>query len=560
MCKSSGPHRLIGAAVLVCASMLGPGASARAQQGTAEESAFEAARAQTDPEARVQALQRFLANFPSGSRQTAAKQSLLDTYLADFPEQTDKIHAIASSQVLAAPPGFDRWTEEARLARLLADAGEKGVDLQDARVWAQDAVTSLSEESYRREMASAQLRYKLPRLPAKQMHTEFLAYRASFLATLASFDIRQNNLGAAAPLLGEAYRLQPLSGEVNALNGELALAQGNRAAALLSFERADAMGHLAPFLRKREVELYAELEHGDEDALETRVDTVYRTLYPPLFSLPKRVVAPGGHTALLELFTGSGCLPCAGPDLALDSLLGSYTRQDLVVLAFDEHIPRPDPLTAIASVTRAAMYDVASTPEAFLDGQPVDVLGASRTDVENIVIGFAEAIEDWAAVPSGLKLGLSVSTDGRRAIEAHPLLTPVAVSPSAPVTTGDVSLRRLAQAVLYVALVQDNIRYSGENGVRFHRMVVRAVQQFRAAAYLSTSRSSAGVTFDPVARDQEQVTYLTAYETTNDRFGAFHFATTHLPMQGGELAVVAWVQDPVSKRVLQTTYTAVPSR
>ncbi len=504
------------------------------------------------------ALGQFLQQFPSGWRSSAAQQLLLETYLASFPDRTGPINALGQSMITAVPAGFERWAEQARLADLLASSGEAGVNLDQARQWAQDAVTLLSEESYRREMTVAQARYKLPRIPQKQMHAQYTEYRASFLAALAAVELRRGEPEHAAPLLTEAFRLQPLSGEVNALEGQLALAQGNSQAALQSFERADALGALHQPWRARELQLFTQLQHGDANALTLGVDEVYRRLFPAPFTLPHRQLAPGGHTVLLELFTGSGCAPCAGPDLAVDSLLGSYSRQDLVVLAFDEHIPRPDPLTTPDTVRRAGTYRVQNTPAAFLDGQPLEILGASRGDVENIVVGFADEIEAQAALPSGLGLQLVAGQDADGTVRAQPVLAvkPVPAAQAAG-TTGDMSLRTLARAVLYVALVQDNVRYSGENGVRLHRMLARSITELPVATYLHTDPQPSPVLYSPGELDRAQDAYLTEYERHNDRFGAFRFATEPLPIAGGDLAVVAWVQDPLTHHVLQAAYATV---
>ncbi len=532
-----------------------------AQQPPSEEANFEAARAKTEPEARRAALQLFLEQFPAGARSSAARELLLQTYLSSFPQQTEPIHTLAVSMVTSTPAGFERWVEESRIAVLLADSGSDGADLPDARVWAEDALRSLTEESYRRAMVAAQARYKLPRIPLKQMHAEYLEYRVSFLSAVAAVDVCQEHVDRASVMLAEAYRLQPLSGEVNLLRGRLALARGDDAGALQALERADALGSLAPLWRDREVQLFTKLNHGDQQALEARVDDVYQSLFPPPFTLPKRQLPSAGHTALLELFTGSGCAPCAAPDLAVESLLHSYSRNDLVILAFDEHIPRPDPLTTPDSITRAAVYGVANTPAAFLDGQPADLLGGSRADTENTVVALAEQVEDEAQLPSGLHLQLTADRHADGSIAAVPALT-VVPGPAAAAgeTTGDVSLRKLAQAKLYVALVRDNIRYSGENGVRFHRMVVQSVSELPAAAALSTSSPHDPVVFHPPELDRAQEAYLRDFEQHNDRFGALHFKNRRFPMADEDLAVVAWVQDPATRRVLQAAYAPVRAK
>ena len=286
------------------------------------------------------------------------------------------------------------------MADLLASAKPSGADLTDAQIWAQTALGSLTELAYRREITTERMRYKLPRLTPRKIHEEFLAYRATFLAAAAHVALDQHRLDSASLFLKEASSLNPLNPEVNLLEAQLALAKDQPQPALDLFERADALGALDPEAHTQELQLFQTLNpRAAPQTLPHQVDEIYRTLYPTLYTLPPRHLPPGGHTTLLELFSGTGCAPCAGPDLALESLLATYSRQDLAVLEFDEHIPRPDPLTTPASITRAAFYGSETTPEAFLDGQPLQVLGSSRQDVENIVIGFADAIESQESLP-----------------------------------------------------------------------------------------------------------------------------------------------------------------
>jgi tetratricopeptide (TPR) repeat protein len=514
--------------------------------------AFQHARAITRPEERIAALSAFTVQYPSGTHSRNALEALLRTYLDSYPDRTQAIHTSAEALIAKASPGLERWIEESRVADLLASGEPQGADLAGAQSWAQAALDALSEGSYRRETTAAQLRYKLPKLSPKQTHEQFIGYRASFLTSAAHVALDQQKYDRATELLAEAYRLNPLSGEGNALRGQLALAQNQPQPALDALERADAMGALTPALRGKELQLFQQLEHGDAEDLNRHIDEIYRALYPPLYTLSARQLPAGGHTTLLELFTGSGCMPCAGPDLAIESLLTTYTRQDLAVLEYDEHIPRPDPLTTPDALNRGAFYDVSATPEAYLDGQPVQVLGAARADVENIVIGFADAIESEAALPSGLQLSAKALTCDDVDLCLQVTMTPLPLAPAkADETTGDTSATALARARVFVALAQDHLRYSGENGIRFHRMVVRAVQQAPASRVLGPEQRPT-FRFQPAAIQQANSSYLREFETANDRFGAFHFATTDFPLKSEDLSFVVWVQDSATRQVLQT--------
>ena len=550
---------------LLCLALGTSASFALAQQGAQDRQAFLAARALTDPALRVAALQQFAADYPGTGLARQAAMLALDTDLQAFPQRTAEIHNLAAADVNETSPGFERWSEEARLADMLASAGPHGADLTDAHLWAAEAVGALSEESYRRQMTAMQAKYKLDRLTPRQLHADFVKTRASFLAALANVALRENDPEAADRALAEAVRLNPLSSEVSSLQGQLALQRHADRDALHDFERAEVEGDLKEPWRGEMLRLYQQLENGDEAALNAEVDALYGKLFPPPFALPARVLPAGGHTVLLELFTGSGCEPCVAPDLAIESLLGSYTRQDLVVLEYDEHIPRPDPLANPDSVSRAAVYRVGTTPEAFLDGAELPVVGAGRADVENVVVEFADQVEARAAQSSPLTLALSAFRGAAGEIEAQAMLSRTAApAPATAVPSGKkpVASSLPAHPVVRFALVEDHIRYSGENGIRFHRMVVRSMARVAGPDLTqeASTPAAANASFRPAEIAGDELLYLNAFEKGNDRFGKMEFLTKNIPIQPDHLAVVAWIEDPATHEVLQAAYTPVANR
>lgn len=525
------------------------GLSLRAQQQAQDRRALAAARAIKDPAQRVEALRQVAADYPGTGLAHQASMLALDTDLGSFPERTEEIHALAAADVNESAAGFERWSEEARLADLMASAGLGGADLPDAHKWANDAVGAMTEESYRRQMTAMQLKYKLDRLTAKQVHADFVRTRASFLAALANVKLREKDVDGADHALAEAYRLDPLSSEVSSLRGQLALTRHADREALDDFEHAEAEGDLKEPWRGEMLRLYKQLDNGEEAGLNTQIDTLYAQLFPSPFALPPRTLPGGGHTALLELFTGSGCEPCVAPDLAVESLLGSYTRRDLVVLEYDEHIPRPDPLANPDSVSRAAAYHVGTTPEAFLDGAELPVVGAARGDVENVVVEFADGVESEAARPSGVGIALTATRGAGGEVEAQ-----AAISATKAAPTGGMP----AHPIVRFALVQDPIRYSGENGIRFHRMVVRSLARVAGPdVNATTGPVTVRTSFRPAEIAADEVVYLNAFEKGNDRFGAVQFLTKNIPVQPDQLAVVAWIEDPATHAILQAAYMPV---
>ena len=63
-----------------------------------------------------------------------------------------------------------------------------------------------------------------------------------------------------------------------------------------------------------------------------------------------------------EVFTGSGCPPCAAADVAFDAAMERYSRKDLAVVMYHVHVPRPDPMTTNETSARSKNYGVPAYP------------------------------------------------------------------------------------------------------------------------------------------------------------------------------------------------------
>ena len=364
--------------------------------------------------------------------------------------------------------------------------------------------------------------------------------------------------------------------EVNALRGEIALSQHKDAEALTDFERAQLLGDLKARLRPKMMVLYA-AQHGGSDAgFVAEMDARYAELYPA--PKPPAMHAPvtGGHTVLLELFTGSACPPCVGGDLAVDDVIASYPRNEVVALAFDQHIPEPDPLANPDSEARADVYHVASTPSYVVDGKLEQIYGGRRTGSAKLYDKLVKDLNPELAKPCGVQLQLSAERGTGGTVRVSAVIvtgdpdsladkSPPAAAPPNKQPASDkskptpppVAVPAVApQLVLNIALVEDNVRYSGENGVRFHRMVVRSLAKPADGGFPVEASKTATVDaiFDLAEISQKLTAYLTQYEKSNPRFGQVEFLSKDTTMQPNHLAVAAWVQDETTHRVLQSAY------
>jgi hypothetical protein len=534
----------------------------------ADQRAFKAARATVDPVQRVAAYQMFLKNYPKSSRVDRAHNDLFDTLVKNFPERTAEIDEQAKLMVKGADKGFARHYYEADIATELAEAGTSGIDLPRADKLAKDATNGFTEAAYDKGTADASQKYKFPMPPAASMHAHFNSSRGEALAALAKVDMDENKPQEAATALDEAYRLDPTGNKVNLFRAELALDQHRDADALEGLERAQLTGELKSPWREKMMELYRQAHAGSDAGFVAEMDQRYAQLFPAPFIPQPHQPATGSRTVLLELFTGSACDPCVAGDLAVDTAIQTYPRKDLVALEFDQHIPDPDPLANPDSVSRGAAYDLAGTPTFVVDGKKASLSGGTRLDSEKLYDSVTKLVDADAAKPAGVQLKLTAGADPAGVVHAKAsvvidnpdqlrlALTPDPPPPPTAAADGKTPPPTTVEPHLVVnfALVEDDIRYSGENGIRFHRMVVRSLAQPGANGLQVDPEKTYDATFTPAEISRKLTEYLNSYEEKNDRFGKIEFLSKDTTIRRGHLAVAAWVQDTTSHRILQVAF------
>ena len=576
--------RLLGVACL-CVFALGVGqaqggAVQPKKQRPADERAYRAALAMDDPQQKLDALKAVEKDFPDSRYGGRARGSIFDVLINRFPDRTHDIEAQGKQILKHEDDAVSKWREEARFAFDMTQARPQGVDLPAAEKWASDAASRYTEDASNKAITANYVKYKEPAPSAAKLHHFYAEERADVLAGLGAVYFEEGKVDKAGALAEEAFALDPEVDDVNVLRGQVAVAQHRDAEALGDFERAQLYGGLPPRLQATMLDLYAKAHGGSGAGLTAEMDARYRQLFPMPFEAEAKTAPAGGHTVLVELFTGSECAPCVAADVALDGLLDSYPRTELVALSFDQHIPGPDALANADSVARAKVYDIGSTPTFSLDGKPLQPGGGDRAEGERVYKGLVAQLDRQAARPSAVGLQLTASLDASGAVTTQAVVqagsdkalreeiaadpappAPVKVDASKPdaakVTAAKAEIPAVAPAepklVVNFALVEDDIRYSGGNGIRFHRMVVRALARpaGEGFAVAEDGSSNAAATFQMADVSRTLTEYLNAYEKHNDRFEHVEFASKDTTLQPKHLAVAAWVQDATTHRILQ---------
>jgi hypothetical protein len=200
-------------------------------------------------------------------------------------------------------------------------------------------------------------------------------------------------------------------------------------------------------------QMYRKL-HGSLEGFDTKLEAKWRELpfHPKPFK-PKDTWQ--GKVVLAELFTGAQCPPCVAADLGFDGLIEAFDPRHVAVLVYHLHVPGPDALTNHASSARAAFYGVRSTPSTLFDGVSQHGGGGDRSRGEMKFEQYSEAIVSRIYAAPEVKLSVEAALEGDE----------IQISFNAD--------KEIAGAGYYMALVQDEARYAGSNGIVFHKMVVR---------------------------------------------------------------------------------------
>ena len=521
--------RGLGVLAVVWLALCGLVAPALAQNSLPpDQQALRAARLLADPQQQVEALRKVAADYPASRYAERARMAVLDVLAKQLPSRSAEILKQVDLLTKGADPADPGMYDD--VATVLVDAG---VELARARALSEKTVRAFTEKAFltatRKDYAAA--KQPLPELT--QLRRSYLTTRAALLGTLGRIYLKLGDYARAQRAFEDAERGHPSAQAAEGL-GAIAMARGQEDAAYQLLLRARITGVLSPESRRVFEGLFAKRHGGSLAGLEPALDDAYRALGPnPVH--PERYVpsAPGSRTALLEMFTGAGCPPCAAADLAVDALRERYNDSQLVVLMYHVHIPKPDPMSNPDTVARSDVYAIPGAPTFIVDGTGRDTGGGPRENAARPYTRVSTLIDAALAGPAGASLAVDAALTGRTVtVSVRPMRTAPVVKP-----------------VVRVALVERELRYGGENGIRFHPMVVRAL-----ADRPLTGDGPVTAEFDVDTVTAGLAAYLDGFERRNDRFGPIRFVEKRATIDAANLGVVVFLQDDESKQVQQSVY------
>ncbi|MGE3804131.1 MAG: hypothetical protein AB7K24_05595 [Gemmataceae bacterium] len=273
----------------------------------------------------------------------------------------------------------------------------------------------------------------------------------------------------------------------------------------------------------------------DAKTITAEADKIYLKNMPP-YKVEKFAGRKNkkGQTVLLELFTGAECPPCVAADLAFDGIEKSYDPGEVVLLQYHLHIPRPDPLTNEDTEARMSYYEdeIGGTPTVLFNGRLKPKTGGGG--------GFDDAKEKYSIYREAIDPILE--TESPVTVKAKAVRKGDKIDITAEASGIDKPNEKLR---LRLALVEDKVRFTGGNTLRFHHQVVRALPGGAKGFPIKDKSIKEEITVD-LAHVKETLTkYLDKYNKEKQPF-----PRTDRPLDLKDLKVVAFVQNDENKDVL----------
>ena len=525
-----------------------------ARETPPDQKAFNEASKITDPAKKIEALEKLKQDFPTGMYSSMADAAILSTMTTKMPDQTAKIREKAQSMYKVAEA---KDKKDAADKHTLVTSNQRGsvsqtiannllnanIMLKDAESYARKSVDAMKLPLYLSEEREAFTRRKQNIPSNEELAKRFNERRAPRVGLLGRIELKLGKTAAAKKLLKEAYGVNNDNVVVATALGEIAAKEGDNAKAYDYLMTAKLSGRMPKTANGAFETAYKSQHNGSLAGLDTTLDAEYEKRFPnPVHpEAYKPTEKRTDHVVLAEVFTGSGCPPCVAADLAFDAAMLRYSRKDLEVVMYHQHIPQPDPMSNPDTQARAKSYGVNGVPTFAIDGKKT-VGGGSREFTKNRFELIQKDIEAALQAPSEARIKVDAALAGN---------TVKVAANVADVQSDSKDLK------VQILLVEKELRYTGENGVRFHPMVVRATGGENAGGYPieANGKGIFEASFDLEAVSKALRKHLEEYEAKGHRGGEpFQFSEKKSDINRNDLAVVVFVQDDKTKHTLQSAY------
>jgi hypothetical protein len=322
--------------------------------------AFNDAAKEKDAQKRVQAYEKFIADYPKSMLVSMARSQIQSSVLASLKDARKKYLEMVKAQVDAAKAGENTMNLYSTYNRIASDMLNGGVLLEEAEEYARTGLSLMDERSYveaRKQAAerSAEAFAKRaaapattatqravsgisistvngvmvakpvmrsptppsttppspPRMPTdEELRASFRSQRASAQATFGQILLKRGKTTEGERVLKEAYAARLASytlATIAKVLAESAKKAGDETGQLEYLATLALSGRITSEEQKDFEAVYRKTHNGSLDGLEEMLDERYRRANPRFEVKPAtRTPAPNARAVLAELFSGAG--------------------------------------------------------------------------------------------------------------------------------------------------------------------------------------------------------------------------------------------------------------
>jgi len=209
-------------------------------------------------------------------------------------------------------------------------------------------------------------------------------------------------------------------------------------------------------------------------------------------------------------------------------------------LQYHVHIPGPDPLTNLDTMSRLHYYGrkIEGTPTILFNGKPGAPGGGGLPAARKKYAEYREVIEPLLEKDAEARLQVAATRKDDT--------VDIKVNVADVARTGDKIRLRLV-------LVEDTVRYQGGNNLKYHHFVVRSLPGGPLGVALTKKSMDHSVSVKIDELRGKLSDYLTNFTKENE----VEFSRPDRPMRLKKLRVVAMIQDDESNDILQAVQAEV---
>jgi len=286
-------------------------AEKEASQGLkADQQAFYGTYAVREPEKKLEALEKFIKDFPDSSHIASARQEIFKAVIKAWPDNKEKMLAAADRLVGFSDESENQTGEKVPNYQFMAkELLAAGLFLDDAEKFAAISVDTFDKQQFNFYLKKQYAEWEQEIPSNEELDEKYRKELAAYSTTLGRIYLEKGRTAEGEKILLDAYEVDPAIAQAAIGLAEIAEERGENAKALDYLTGAIfTAGYGVEDARKRLETLYRKTHNGTLDGMETMLDAAYKRIFPNPVKVEKYLPSSSRseRVVLAEFYTGAG--------------------------------------------------------------------------------------------------------------------------------------------------------------------------------------------------------------------------------------------------------------